>query len=83
MNKTQILERLKELLRDKYDIDPDTLTGESRQEEIGLDSMTMIDLMMDIETSLDFQFPNLNLPKNPSLDEIVDLTAEHVGQKSS
>ena len=55
-------------------------TLERRQDDIGLDSMTMVDLMMDIESSLDFQFPNLNLPKNPSLDEITDMIGEHVKQ---
>lgn len=80
MNRSKILELLKTLLKDKYDVDPSSLTGDSRQDDIGLDSMTMVDLMMDIETSLDFQFPDLNLPKNPSLDEIVDLIAANVGQ---
>lgn len=81
MNKMQILERVKALLKDKYDIDPDSLSGDSRQDDIGLDSMTMVDLMMDIETSLDFQFPSLDLPRNPSLDEIADLIAQHVGKE--
>ena len=76
MDRAQILDRLKRLLKDKYEIDPGTLTGSSRQDDIGLDSMTMVDLMMDIETDLDFQFPDLNVPRNPSLDEIVDLVAK-------
>lgn len=80
MDRTKILELLKSLLKDKYDVDPDSLTGASRQDDIGLDSMTMVDLMMDIETALDFQFQDLNLPKNPSLDEIVDLVVGNAGQ---
>jgi len=80
MDRIKVLELLKTLLKDKYDVDPDSLTGASRQDDIGLDSMTMVDLMMDIESSLDFQFPDLNLPKNPSLDEIVDLIVESAGK---
>lgn len=80
MDRTKILDLLKALLKDKYDVDPDSLTGASRQDEIGLDSMTMVDLMMDIESTLDFQFPDLNLPRNPSLDEIVDLIVVSAGQ---
>lgn len=75
MERAEILDRLKQLLKDKYEIDPGTLTGASRQDDIGLDSMTMVDLMLDVETELDFQFPDLNVPKNPSLDEIVALVA--------
>ncbi len=73
MDRAEILDRLKRLLKDKYEIDPGSLTGESRQDEIGLDSMTMVDLMLDVETELDFQFPDLTVPPNPSLDEIVQL----------
>ncbi|HQZ31787.1 MAG TPA: phosphopantetheine-binding protein [Arenimonas sp.] len=80
MDRIKILELLKQLLKDKYDVDPDSLTGASRQDDIGLDSMTMVDLMMDIETALDFQFPNLNLPRNPSLDDIVELIAGQLGR---
>ncbi len=80
MDKTQILKLLKALLKEKYDVDPDSLTGASRQDDIGLDSMTMVDLMMDIETAMDFQFPDLNIPKNPSLDEIVELIARSAGK---
>lgn len=79
MDRAKVLELLKSLLKDKYDVDPDSLTGASRQDDIGLDSMTMVDLMMDIESSLDFQFQDLNLPKNPSLDEIVDLIVASAG----
>ena len=80
MDRIKILELLKQLLKDKYDVDPNSLTGASRQDDIGLDSMTMVDLMMDIETALDFQFPNLNLPRNPSLDDIVELIAGQLGR---
>ena len=73
MDRSKILELLKSLLKEKYDVAPESLSGASRQDDISLDSMTMVDLMMDIETALDIQFPDLNLPKNPSLDEIVEL----------
>jgi acyl carrier protein len=78
MERDKILERLKSLLQDKYDIDPATLTVDSRQDDIGLDSISMVDLMMDIESDLDFQFPDLNLPKNPSLGQIVDIIVQNL-----
>lgn len=78
MDRAEILDRLKSLLKEKYDIDPATLSGASRQDDIGLDSMTMVDLMLDIETELDFQFADLNIPKNPSLDEIVEIVQSNL-----
>lgn len=73
MDRAEILDVLKKLLEEKYEIQPDTLTPETRQDDIGLDSMTMVDLMLDIETELEFEFPDLTVPSNPSLDEIVSL----------
>lgn len=80
MDRAEILDRLKQLLKDKYEIDLSTLTGESRQDDIGLDSMTMVDLMLDVETELDFQFPDLKVPKNPSLDEITELVHQALAE---
>lgn len=73
MDRAEILDRLKQLLKDKYEIDPSTLTEESRQDDIGLDSMTMVDLMLDVEDQLGVQFPEIDLPKNPSMKDIVSL----------
>lgn len=81
MDRAEILDRLKQLLKDKYEVDPETLTPESRQDDIGLDSMTMVDLMLDVETELDFEFPDLNVPKNPSLNEIVDLVSQALAEQ--
>lgn len=81
MDRAEILDRLKRLLKDKYEIDPAALTGDSRQDDIGLDSMTMVDLMLDVETELDFQFLDLNVPKNPSLDQIIDLILQALAEE--
>ena len=81
MDRAEILDRLKRLLKDKYEIDPAALTGDSRQDDIGLDSMTMADLMLDVETELDFQFLDLNVPKNPSLDQIIDLILQALAEE--
>lgn len=81
MDRAEILDRLKRLLKDKYEIDPAALTGDSRQDDIGLDSMTMVDLMLDVETELDFQFLDLNVPKNPSLDQIIDLIVQGLAEE--
>lgn len=73
MDRAEILDLLKKLLEEKYEINPKTLTPDTRQDDIGLDSMTMVDLMLEVEDQLDIQFPEIDLPKNPSLSDIVNL----------
>lgn len=73
MDKSQVMEHVKGLLHRKFQIDPERLTAGTRQEELGIDSILMVDLMLEIETELDFVFNSMDLQKNPSLDEICGL----------
>lgn len=82
MDRAEILDVLKKLLEEKYEINPDSLAPETRQDDIGLDSMTMVDLMLEVEDQLNIQFPEIDLPKNPSLADIIDLIEKARAQSS-
>jgi acyl carrier protein len=73
MERQQILERLKALIHERFGVDPATLSGSTTQGEIGIDSLLLVDMMLDVETELDFTFESMDLPPNPDLDTIVDL----------
>lgn len=61
------------MLQERFDVDAASISGETRVGELGIDSILMVDLMLDIETELGFTFISMDLPKNPSLDEVADL----------
>lgn len=73
MQRQEILERLKALIHERFGVDPTTLSGSTTQNEIGIDSLLLVDMMLDVETELDFTFESMDLPPNPDLDAIVDL----------
>lgn len=73
MERQEILERLKALIHERFGVDPTRLTGSTTQGEIGIDSLLLVDMMLDVETELDFTFESMDLPPNPDLDTIVDL----------
>lgn len=73
MDKEQVLAKLKEMLHERFSIDMSQLRGDTRRADIGMDSILMVDLMLDIETELDFTFDMMDLPSNPSLDEVSEL----------
>lgn len=73
MDKEQVLAKLKEMLNERFSIDQSQLRGDTRRADIGIDSILMVDLMLDIETELDFAFDMVDMPPNPSLDEISEL----------
>jgi acyl carrier protein len=81
MERQQILERLKALIHERFGVDPATLSGTTTQREIGIDSLLMVDMMLDVETELDFTFESMDLPPNPDLDTIVDLVDRNLRRK--
>lgn len=80
MDKQQVMGHLKRMLLERFKIDEALLLPEIRQHDLGIDSILMVDLMLDIENELDFSFDIMDLPKNPSLDEICDLVLRNVKQ---
>ncbi len=83
MERHEILEYLKAMLHERFGTDPATLSGSTTQQDIGIDSLLMVDMMLDVETGLGFTFESMDMPKNPSLDAIVDLVQRNMGGKQA
>lgn len=83
MERREILEYLKAMLHERFGLDPATLSGSTTQQEIGIDSLLMVDMMLDIETGLGFTFQSMDMPRNPNLDAIVDLVERNLGGKQA
>ncbi|MGN6112311.1 MAG: acyl carrier protein [Luteimonas sp.] len=81
MDREEILERLKALIHERFGVDPATLNGSTTQAEIGIDSLLMVDMMLDVESELGFAFEDMALPRNPSLDTIVDLIQRNLAAR--
>ena len=83
MERQEILERLKALIHERFGIDPSGMTGSTTQAELGIDSLLMVDMMLDVETELGFTFDSMDLPRNPDLDTIVDLVQRNLARDSA
>jgi acyl carrier protein len=82
MDQLQIMDHVVRVLHERFDIDPASVTGATRQHDLGIDSILMVDLMLEIETALGFSFDIMDLPRNPSMDEICALIARHLAQRA-
>ena len=70
----QTLELLRQYLQKKASIDPDRVTPEARLEDIGVDSLILIDLMFELEESLNVRVPNMDMDSRPTtVAELIDL----------
>lgn len=56
----QTLELLREYLQKKASIDPTKVTPEAKLEDIGVDSLILIDLMFELEESLNVRVPDVD-----------------------
>ena len=83
MERNEILSYLKAMLHERFGIDPATLSGTTTQEQLGIDSLLMVDMMLDLETGLGFSFESMDLPRNPDLDTIVALVDRNMARKSA
>ena len=66
----QILRKLMSTLHARFAISIDQLSDSARLSDIGIDSLHLVDIMLDMEEEFDFRFESLLLPSNPSLDDI-------------
>jgi len=78
MRRDDIFDTIKLLIAERFDVPADSLSLETTQQELRIDSILMVDLMMDVEERLGFTFDSLELPKNPSLGAIVDLVDDNL-----
>jgi acyl carrier protein len=48
---------LAKVLSEKYDVDPDAINPEATLTELGLDSLTIVELLFDVEDEFDIEVP--------------------------
>lgn len=66
-----ILDKIKELLAEKVDIDTDTVTAETKFSDLGIDSLDIVELLMGIEDEF-----GVNIEPDESLATVGDLIAK-------
>jgi acyl carrier protein len=68
----QTLELLRQYLQKKASIDPARVSPEARLEDIGVDSLILIDLMFELEESLNVRVPDMD-SRPTTVAELIDL----------
>ncbi len=63
-------EKIKAIIADKMDIDPSTITEESSFEDLKMDSLDMVEIVMDVEDEFD-----ISIETSEGIKTIADLIA--------
>jgi acyl carrier protein len=78
MPRDEILKSLQTMIVERFDLKAEEVTGSTTQAELGIDSILMVDLMIDVEERFGITFKSLEMPRNPSLNDIVDLISQNL-----
>ncbi len=73
MQTTEIFEALSALVVERYGTPAAPLEPGTRQSDLAIDSILMLDLLMDIEDRFGFRFRSMELPRDPALSDLVAL----------
>lgn len=78
MAKEEIFDKLKELVVDQLGVDNDEVTTEATiQEDLGADSLDLVDLVMAVEEEFDVKIADEDLEGIKTVGDIVDYIAEN------
>jgi acyl carrier protein len=68
---------IREFLRERFDIPAEKIQDNTSIRNLGLDSMMMLEVMMELEDRLGVKLRDLSMPANPTLRDVVDLVARN------
>ena len=80
MKKEEVLSRLKEIIVDRLDGEEDQIVPEaSFVEDLGADSLDIVELIMGIEEEFDIEIPDEDAEKLTSVGEAMNYTLSKIG----
>ena len=73
-----VFEKVREILVDQLDVDEDAVTMEaSIQNDLGADSLDIVDLVMSLEEEFDCEIPDEEIENNKTGGDIVKYIEDH------
>lgn len=79
MTDNEIFDQMKEIIADKLGVEADKITRESRfMEDLGADSLGLVDVTMELEDKFDVTIPDEDLPKLTTVQAAIDYVIEKV-----
>lgn len=80
MKKEEMLARLKEIIIDRLDVEEGQIVPEaSFVEDLGADSLDIVELIMGIEEEFDIEIPDEDAEKLTSVSEAMNYTLAKLG----
>jgi acyl carrier protein len=81
MNQDEILDRLRGIVREASveDVDANGISAATTIESLGFDSLSILDLLYDIEQELDVKVEASDVIKAKTVGDVAELLAKRIG----
>ena len=66
-----VLEKVKAIIAEEFDVEEDAVTTETRLEELGADTLVVVELMMTLEEEFDMEIPEENADHFDTVGDVV------------
>lgn len=74
-----VFEKIKAILAEQFDVEEDSITMETNiQDDLGADSLDVVDLMMSIEDEFEFEVADNELESVRTVDELVKFVEQKI-----
>ncbi|HCA71298.1 MAG TPA: acyl carrier protein [Ruminococcaceae bacterium] len=73
------LEKVKHILAEQFDVEEDNITDETNiADDLGADSLDIVDLMMSIEDEFEIEIPDGDIDKVKTVGDLANYIEEHM-----
>ncbi|HCM23107.1 MAG TPA: acyl carrier protein [Ruminococcaceae bacterium] len=74
-----VLEKVKHILAEQFDVEEDNITDETNiADDLGADSLDIVDLMMSIEDEFEIEIPDGDIDKVKTVGDLANYIEEHM-----
>jgi len=82
INEKEIEEKVKQIIAEKYGVDPSELKPETRFiEDLGADSLSTIELVAELEEAFDIEIPDEVVEQNQTVGDAIAYVIKKVKEK--
>ena len=66
-----ILERIKPIIAEQFDVEEESISNDTKFEEIGADSLDIVELVMALEEEFDIEIPDASIEDITTVNDLV------------
>ena len=76
LNSVDVIVKIKNILHERFGLNTLEMTDATKLRDLGIDSLHLVDVMLDIEIELDITIEDLSLPPETTLGELGEIVSK-------